>query len=302
VAIVPASLTNEYVHMLRLAPLPVFVLVLTIPAIEWLWTMSGRRHTALVFLVLLMLAQGAAFLWKFEAGARSPKRLRQFDHGYPTQIFARALNTDQRPIYLADALAIPGYIQAYWYTTLRGVPLTNFVRLAPDEPAPDGALVITTEENCPRCRIIAVSDFYTLYVASASAVKREPLPDSAFRARLTLNNSVAVLRAGERYDLRVSVTNESDAIWPARERSGGSFQVSAGNHWLDHEGNILINDDGRAALLEDLRPTQATELKLTVNAPKKSGNYLLEIDMLQEGVSWFGLKGSPTIRLPIKVE
>jgi 4-amino-4-deoxy-L-arabinose transferase-like glycosyltransferase len=302
VSIVPASLTKEYVHMLRLAPLPVFILVLTIPAITWLRMKTGRPRAILAVLVFLMFLQGAAFFWKFESSASSPKRLRQFDNGYPSQILERALNTTQRPVYLADALAIPGYIQAYWYATLRGESPANFVRLAPDQPAPDGALVITTEENCPRCRIIATSEFYTLYVTSLPAVKREPLPDAAFRARLSLAKPIPLLRAGEHYDLGILVTNESNIVWPARERSGGTFQVSAGNHWLDQSGNILVNDDGRAALLGDLPLGQQVELKLTVNAPKKAGSYLLEVDMLQEGVSWFGLKGSPTMRLPVRVE
>ena len=100
----------------------------------------------------------------------------------------------------------------------------------------------------------------------------------------------------------VLVKNDSNIVWPARERSGGSFQVSAGNHWLDHNGNMVINDDGRAALLQDLRPAQEVQLKLTVNAPKKPGSYLLEVDMLQEGVAWFGTRGSPTVRIPVKVE
>jgi hypothetical protein len=117
-----------------------------------------------------------------------------------------------------------------------------------------------------------------------------------------LLNPVSVLPAGAQADFMVLVRNESNVVWAARERSGGSFQVSAGNHWLDHEGKMLTNDDGRAALLRDLRPGEEMELKLTVNAPKKPGSYVLEVDMLQEGTAWFGTRGSPTIRIPVKVE
>jgi 4-amino-4-deoxy-L-arabinose transferase-like glycosyltransferase len=302
VSVVPASLTKEYVHMLRLAAVPVFVIVLTIPTVKWLLTRADLGKTILALLLLLMFGQGAIFLWKFETSENSPRRLRQFDHGYPEQILAPALAMNQRPIYLADALAIPGYIQAYWHSTLRGVAITNFVRLAPNEAAPDGALVITTEENCPRCRIISTSEFYTLYVANGPAIKHEPLPDGAFRARLNLINPVSVLPAGGKADFMVLVNNDSNFVWAARERSGGSFQVSAGNHWLDHNGNMVINDDGRAALLQNLRPAEEVQLKLTVNAPKKAGSYFLEVDLLQEGVAWFGTRGSPTIRIPVKVE
>jgi 4-amino-4-deoxy-L-arabinose transferase-like glycosyltransferase len=302
VSVVPASLTKEYVHMLRLAALPVFVIVLTVPAIKWLVGRANLGKTVLALLLLLMVAQGAVFFWKFEKSSNSARRLRQFDHGYPEQIFTPALAMNQRPIYLADALAIPGYIQAYWQATLRGVPLANFVRLGPTEGAPNGALVISTEENCPRCRIISTSEFYTLYLANGPAIKHEPLPDSAFRARLNLLEPVSLLSAGRLADFMVSVKNDSNVVWPARERSGGDFQVSAGNHWLDHDGKMLNNDDGRAALLRDLRPGEETQLKLTVNAPKKPGSYLLEVDMLQEGTAWFGTRGSPTVRIPVKVE
>jgi 4-amino-4-deoxy-L-arabinose transferase-like glycosyltransferase len=301
-SVVPASLTKEYVHMLRLAPLPVFVIVLTIPAITWLALRVNFGKPVLTVLVVLMFVQGAVFLWKFEKSANSARSLRQFDHGYPAQILAPALAMNQRPIYLADALAIPGYIQAYWHSTLRGVAISNFVRLAPKEGAPDGALVISTEENCPRCRIISTSEFYTLYIANGPAIKHEPLPDVAFRARLKLINPVSVLRAGQLADFMVAVKNDSDMVWATRERSGGSFQVSAGNHWLGVNRNVVINDDGRAALLRDLGPGEEMLLKLTVNAPKKVGTYLLEVDMLQEGVAWFGMKGSPTVRIPVKVE
>jgi hypothetical protein len=302
VSIVPASLTKEYVHMLRLAPLAVFVLVLTIPAVTWLQMKSGRHRAVLAVLILLMCVQGAAFFWKFEASARSPKRLRQFDNGYPTQILERALNNTQRPIYLADALAIPGYIQAYWYATLRGVPTSQFVRLAPNALAPVGALVISTEERCLRCEVIATSEFYLLYRVAAPPPERKPLSDADLRASISVVSAPATLRTGEQSILRVRVRNEGSSVWLAQDRTGAPVQVSLGNHWLDSEGKVVINDDGRRPVIEDVRPGQEVEVALTVNAPKSPGEYMIELDMLQEGVSWFALKGSPTVRLKVKVE
>lgn len=301
-SVAPASLTKEYVHMLRLAPLLVFLIVLTIPAVEWLSAGGQKHRVALAALVVLMGLQSAIFQWQFHMGVHSPKRMRQFDNGYPEKIFAPAVARQDRPIYVADALAIPGYIQAYWNATLRRIPISNFVRLAADESPPEGALVISTEENCPRCQILATSEFYTLYVAKGPAPKREPLSEGDFRATIKLISSANVLPAGQQASFRVLVKNDSNSLWLARERSGGRYQVSLGNHWLDRGGNVIINDDGRAALLKDLRPGEQTELSLVVNVPKTAGEYLLELDMLQEGVSWFELKGSPTLRLPVHVE
>lgn len=221
VSVVPASLTKEYVHMLRLSPLLVFLMVLTIPALECLVAGERRQRAALAILAVLMVLQTVIFQWQFQTSARSPKRLRQFDNGFPEKIFAPAVGMSGRPIYLADALAIPGYIQAYWNATLRQVPLSNFVRLAADESSPEGAIVITTEENCLRCRVLATSEFYTLYLAVGVAPKQEPLFESGFRAFISVPSPPNVLGAGEQASLRVLVKNESDSPgWRASEVAG----------------------------------------------------------------------------------
>jgi 4-amino-4-deoxy-L-arabinose transferase-like glycosyltransferase len=302
VAIVPASLTSESVHMLRLTPLMVFLFVLAIPGLELLHVEGGKRPLFLGVLASSIVIQGLLFQWQFHTSAQSRKRLRQFDHGYPREIFVRALAMPSRPIYLADALWIPGYIQAYWNAVLSQVAIGQFVRLRPDEAAPEGAVVISTEENCPRCVVLATSEFYTLYRAEGAPLEHEPLSKEGFRARITLLATPAVLRPRRQAGLEVIVKNDSNQPWAARERGGGRFQVSLGNHWLDETGKTIINDDGRAALLKELGPGESVTLKLVVNAPPKPGRYLLELDMLQENVSWFGLRGSPTLRVPVRVE
>jgi 4-amino-4-deoxy-L-arabinose transferase-like glycosyltransferase len=176
VSVVPASLTEDFSHMLRLVALPVFLLVLSVPAYVWLIERAKlRRGWRVLFASLLALAllQGAFFQWQFRRSANTPRRLHLFDAEYPRLIFAQAVAHPSRPIYLADAPAIPGYIQAYWYATLRGIEPSQFVRLSPAETPPAGAVVISTEEDCPRCDIIAISEPYTLYIASAPSSQDE---------------------------------------------------------------------------------------------------------------------------------
>jgi len=301
ISIVPASLTRDPMHILRLAPVPVFLIVLTIPAFEWLLG-SQTRYRALAFLTLLTLIQGVYFQTQVRADAQSVRRQNLFDAGYPEQIFAPAVASGNRPIYLADVVAIPGYIQAYWYGVLRGIPNSQFVRLPSDVNPPKGALVITTEETCVRCQIVATSDFYKLYIASDPSPRREPLAEGGCRARIRVMNAPSFLKTSQPGDLRVVVKNESNSVWLGRDRAGGPLQISLGNHWLNSNGGIVTNDDGRSALLNDLRPGEEVELPMKVNAPAGPGDYLLEIDMVQEGVSWFGLKGSPTVKLHVRVE
>jgi hypothetical protein len=301
---VPASLTTDDFHTLRLAAVPVFLVALNAPAFAWLLEEGSRaRQWLLVAAFVLTLAQGAVFQWQYRASALSPRRLHLFDADYPALILPAALEAaGARPVFLADAPAIPGYIQARWYATLRRIPEEKFVVLAPGAGAPAGAVVITTEDSCPRCRVLARSDPYTTYVAEGEPRTYAPLGADGFRAELSATDPPARLRAREQATVRVIVKNISDAVWLARERGASPFQLSAGNHWLDAAGETVSNDDGRAPLLRDLRPGEETELRLVVNAPRRAGDYLLEIDMLQEGVSWFGLKGSKTLRVPVRVE
>jgi hypothetical protein len=301
VSIVPASLTREPMHILRLAPVPVFLVVLTVPALEWL-LISKPRRLALVFVIVLTLIQGVDFQLAVHADAHSVRRLNLFDAGYPEKIFAPAVASKNRPIYLADVVAIPGYIQAYWYGVLRRIPSSEFVRLPSDVNPPKGALVITTEETCIRCQIVATSDFYKLYIAGDPSPKREPLSEGGFLAGIRVINAPSLLKIRQPENLRVVVRNEGNSVWLGRDRAGGPLQVSLGNHWLNSERRMVTNDDGRSPLLADLRPGEEVELPLKVNAPAEPGDYLLEIDMLQEGVSWFGLKGSPTVKLRVTVE
>jgi 4-amino-4-deoxy-L-arabinose transferase-like glycosyltransferase len=299
VSIVPASLTRESFHMLRLIAVPVFLLVFAIPGIVWF---GERSRRGILFTLLgLTILEAGWFHSTYQRMAGTARRVHLFDAEYPTKIFEPAIASAANPIYIADALWIPGYIQAYWYGTLKGIDLSRFQRLPPDRPVPLGGLVISTEENCPGCEILAATPPYTLAIAKEPPRPRAPLPPEAFRAELSVVAAPTALRAKEPAVFLVRIKNASPTVWLARERGGGTHQVSVGNHWLDGDGKTLINDDGRSALLRDLRPEETVELPLTVNAPAAPGSYLLEIDMVQEGVSWFGLVGSSTVRLPVEV-
>jgi 4-amino-4-deoxy-L-arabinose transferase-like glycosyltransferase len=302
VCAVPASLTKEYFHLLRLAAMPVFVVLLCIPALDWLVDHQSKRawRLALIAAVTLTLLQGALFQWQYKTYGGSSYRAQLFDADYPAKILTTALAQPSRPIYLADAEPIPGYIQAFWYATLKGYPLTAFKRLPPDAPAPAGSVVITTENIRPRCLQLTQVEPYTVCRMQGEA--QQQLSTGMMRAELRAINAPSIAKAKQQMVLHVSVTNRSDIIWLARERGAAPMQLYLGNHWLNTAGRTLVHDDGRAALIRNLRPGEAVELDLVVNAPKFAGNYILELDMLQEGVSWFASQGSPTVRLPMKVE
>jgi 4-amino-4-deoxy-L-arabinose transferase-like glycosyltransferase len=305
VAPIPASLTNSYFHSLRLSAVPVFFIALSALGLEWFLSTGEKRNRlklVVLVLVMLMLAQGLLVLFRYHADQRSAQRLHLFDGEFKEKIFDPAVRSSSRPIYIADVFGVPGYIQAYWYATLDGIPLDQFVRLPYDALPPNGALTITTEEYCLQCDVLAECSPYILYMARGEPRQRAPLSAGGHRAALAVVEVPRTLSRGASGTVVVRVRNEGDAVWMARERAGGKYQVTLGNHWLDEAGGMVVNDDARQVLRKDLAPGEAMELKLNVRAPRRAGNYLLELDMLEEGVTWFGLRGSPTLRLPVNVE
>ncbi|HJZ83212.1 MAG TPA: NBR1-Ig-like domain-containing protein, partial [Pyrinomonadaceae bacterium] len=134
-----------------------------------------------------------------------------------------------------------------------------------------------------------------------AAEKGLPLSDLAFKARLAVANAPSVMRAGQKYEIRVSLRNDSKVVWPGRQPTW-QFQLTVGNRWLTEAGANVTNMDGRAALFQDLPPTETVELPLTVTAPNEPGTYVLQLDMIQEGVAWFGDRGSEVLSLKVRVE
>jgi len=133
-----------------------------------------------------------------------------------------------------------------------------------------------------------------------------PLPDAAFKAEITLPDPPTKLRAGQKETVQVRVRNASNVFWWARggetnDRPDNKFYIAAGDRWLKPDGSLVTNMDGRYGVPKDLKPGDETELPLAVTAPKEPGDYILEVDLVQEAVSWFSEKGSPTARAKITV-
>lgn len=133
------------------------------------------------------------------------------------------------------------------------------------------------------------------------SLARSPLPPAAFNAGIAALNPPTSLSPGSRATIYLAVKNNGSVTWQGLG-ANGAYQVNLGNHWLDSSGAITVPDDARSALPFDLKPGEELEVPLTVTAPGVPGNYVLEIDMVQEQVTWFGTMGSKTLRVNVKVE
>lgn len=202
VSIVPGAIATDAFHALRLMAYPVFILVLTVPALEWFlardkdkvgpvrttsgeteppatenyerlktgvvaaaWTRSLRLG---VLSVLLALTAVEAVRFHTIFRREGPHREYDFDFHYKAA-YDLATAQPARPIYLEDGYWGPAYIHALWYAAMEKRPRSEFVHLSFRSPPPSGGIVISSEKDdllkaaCPTCVIIKQSGLFTVY-------------------------------------------------------------------------------------------------------------------------------------------
>jgi SAM-dependent methyltransferase len=172
----------------------------------------------------------------------------------------------------------PEYAQKY---------VAEFVRVL----APQGMLIFQLPSHCAPIEPSGVS--------GRTVAAR--LPRDAFAAQVSLDTPVGVWTAGETRLVSVSVRNSSPRTWAGGSRDDGRFRIQLGNRWLTPGGHVLVANDGRTPLSQDINPDEVTTLYLEVTAPSVDGEYLLDIDMVQEHVAWFQGKGSAPSRTRCRV-
>ena len=192
VSIVPGAMTDWPFHQLRLMGYAIFLLVLTVPALEWLLASvepkqrvgdttdttpdgepgcvmvashgvpRGVRMSILAVLLAATVAQAVDFqliFWR-----KGLDRQFAFDVLYK-DAYDAAVARPERPIYLEDGQWGPAYMDAYWYATVEGRPLSQFVRLPDGAKPPPGAIVLSSNSDCQNCEVIKKYLQYELYKA-----------------------------------------------------------------------------------------------------------------------------------------
>ncbi len=170
-SIVPGALTADQFHSLRLVAYPIFLLVLTIPGLQFLLERpkdsandppplsSFTRRLVLAVLIAAMAAQVIYFQSVYRR--EGPERTLAFDAGYKV-VYDIAVTQPNRPIYLSDVQQ-PAYVHALWYATVEGRDRNQFVHLDEGEYAPAGSIVIASDRDCTNCDVIKTSGGYIVY-------------------------------------------------------------------------------------------------------------------------------------------
>ena len=127
-------------------------------------------------------------------------------------------------------------------------------------------------------------------------VEEDPRPTNPYHYGMKVPPAFRSETAREIH-LAVTVVNRSSLDWAPFEQSG----IALGNHWLTADGEILVWSDGRTPLPETLPIGSTIALALAVMTPSRPGDYLLELDMVEEGVTWFAEKRAPSRYVPVSV-
>ena len=101
---------------------------------------------------------------------------------------------------------------------------------------------------------------------------------------------------GQSVKLPVTVQNRSETPFPH-----GKATFGLSYHLLSSSGEVLKFDNARSYLEAPLQPESSLNIDLTINAPAESGSYLLEIDLVWEGMLWFKERGNPTCTVELIV-
>lgn len=103
---------------------------------------------------------------------------------------------------------------------------------------------------------------------------------------------------GQEFEVEVKVKNTGMGEWVAE----GSRRTNLGTHWLDRDnGEIIIWDGNRGLLDADMEGQEESVVKITIQAPEEPGRYILQYDMVHEGVTWFSEQGVIPLEVNIDV-
>ena len=140
--------------------------------------------------------------------------------------------------------------------------------------------------------------------AGKPAQAAAPLPPalSSFVAEITVPAPPPPAKAKSQILLPVKVRNGGTQAWPSKGGPEGANGVYLAYHWFRPDGSTAVFDGKRTFFAADVPPSSEAVVEAAVTAPDEPGSYVLELDLVQERVTWFKERGSKTARLDVKIE
>ena len=121
---------------------------------------------------------------------------------------------------------------------------------------------------------------------------------SGLNGGYTTTTTPGQVTIGASLDLRVTVVNYGPRTWAA----AGANPVSLSYHIVGaHTGNTYVWDGARGKLPVDVPAFSTVTVPITVKMPAQTGDYVIEWDLVQEGIAWFSSVNVQTKDEPVTV-
>ena len=120
------------------------------------------------------------------------------------------------------------------------------------------------------------------------------MPSEAYTARIEVVERDRAFEARAGRVVHVAVENGGTRTWPSPHGPGPSIRVSY--RWLDDAGDVVVPEGLRTPLPGPVGPGERAVVPVSVSAPD-AGRYTLQLDLVDEGVTWFGA----AIDVPVEV-
>ena len=134
-----------------------------------------------------------------------------------------------------------------------------------------------------------VSDSFAAVYEKAPGGDRD-LFAGFYAGRLDVLEAPGAVAPGATFGVTIAIENHSNAVWTTVSQ----FPVRASYHLSRRRGTgdeLLTFDNVRTRLPSEIAPGQRMTMTLDVVAPIETGEYVADIDLVQEFVAWFATKG-----------
>ncbi len=126
-------------------------------------------------------------------------------------------------------------------------------------------------------------------------------PASKYNAEYTEVDEITdLMTQNTEYKFKIKVKNTGALQW----NKNGDNPVYLGYHWIDFNSKKMVVFDGKRSIIfqDGVNVGDEVIFDLTVISPSEPGEYILQIDLVQEGVTWFSFQGVPPLEKFISVD
>jgi len=133
-------------------------------------------------------------------------------------------------------------------------------------------------------------------VFASTLLKKKSFEKGEYSASIRMEKKRQTALVGSRASVSLWLQNIGRMTWSSKTVNPCLLSY----HLLDESGKVIQYDNQRFPLPFDVLPDQKVDMKIEVRTPLDGGEYILEFDLLREGISWFKDYGSKTGRARLK--